>query len=1033
MINESSAANAGLPGGKCPVGFVCRYWHYIFILIYTVIFHYPLILPGIGMPPWGDFYSYYTPLRIFAALRLHEGDMPFLADGLFAGYQAYSDPPLAFFYPVNFIFSLLVANPSSEAAMDYYILSNLLILSVSSLYLARSLRLSRAAAVMAAVIMSMNGFNQMHITHIGILQVMSCTYFAGALLAKFAWGGGRDWRLALWAGFFLGMGNLVGHPQTTMFGDYALGMCMLVATGIYWQRTRDNRAPVRILGWSLVAVILSVLLAAVALLPTGYLLSVSYKMGMTREIAMGEAVVPRHLPSMLFPGFYWALPWNMTWPFYTRMWPHWMCANPLEGLTFLGVAGFGLGLAGFIANIRKWPAHLLFWGALLMVAASLGPKTPVYGWMYDYMPMVDLVRVPSRVLWLFYTAWALLAGLGLESCLRGSVRYRPRAFMVAAGIMLAALLAMVAGLFIVYDGNWLDTWIWALVPFRDEFEPIVRSNVDYFFDAITEQIIVGGLLAAATFAWLVYAWRRGGRAWLCAGMIFLVAFELFLYGFGRSYEINIPTYKNAHSDAMQAIPGQPTGRVVIPHFVHGSDGINVAAYNGISLAGGYSPSIAKWVYHTLPGDVPPWRVETDGRLMESKLFDAWNVSDIVLRRKHALAEYKGRDVPIEDWGFAMLISPGEQLTSATTQATSAPVVLPDPAGYRVAVDTDTSAPIQKVFVMAASLGTIDKTDGTHVGTMLAVPEDDSQTTMSFPFTLGENTSDISYNLEHIIGDVVPRHTQLPVAFARDAVWEWTDEFQFYVAEFKLPATVPLKELVFVADGTNPTGLAVSQAYLLDEHDNFSLVFPIEQYGFEEVDIDNDKYRVLRRPEPTGDTWVVPTATRGSHKQIEYVLNRLSKREFDVTRDVIVDKHDFEEDDMPGLNAPQPEDFRATATLERIKPEHVVVKSDSNQRGWLVVSVAWDGGWKAWLDGKPVELHRGNGPFIAVPVTAGQHTLEMRYRPVNFVLGAIISSLTLLGILMAPWLARSWKRRKQRREASHFVELKTTNAGHHPGE
>src|SRR5690606_39588641 len=62
------------------------------------------------------------------------------------------------------------------------------------------------------------------------LQVMATGYLAGGLLMRLAWSGGRRWRLALGAGLALAAGNLAGHPQTSMFLHYALGLGMLAVT-----------------------------------------------------------------------------------------------------------------------------------------------------------------------------------------------------------------------------------------------------------------------------------------------------------------------------------------------------------------------------------------------------------------------------------------------------------------------------------------------------------------------------------------------------------------------------------------------------------------------------------------------------------------------------------------------------------------------------------------------------------------------------------------------------------------------------------
>jgi uncharacterized membrane protein YfhO len=61
----------------------------------------------------------------------------------------------------------------------------------------------------------------------------------------------------------------------------------------------------------------------------------------------------------------------------------------------------------------------------------------------------------------------------------------------------------------------------------------------------------------------------------------------------------------------------------------------------------------------------------------------------------------------------------------------------------------------------------------------------------------------------------------------------------------------------------------------------------------------------------------------------------------------------------------------------------------------VVADTYDPGWKATVDGRDAPLLRANLAFRAVPVDAGRHTVEMRYRPAAVVIGLAISGLTAM--------------------------------------
>ncbi len=73
-------------------------------------------------------------------------------------------------------------------------------------------------------------------------------------------------------------------------------------------------------------------------------------------------------------------------------------------------------------------------------------------------------------------------------------------------------------------------------------------------------------------------------------------------------------------------------------------------------------------------------------------------------------------------------------------------------------------------------------------------------------------------------------------------------------------------------------------------------------------------------------------------------------------------------------------------------------------GWVVVSIAAWKGWSAKIDGRNAPIRFANHAFIGVWVPAGEHTIELTYRPRSFVLGAGISLVTAL-ICLAGFRAR----------------------------
>jgi hypothetical protein len=85
------------------------------------------------------------------------------------------------------------------------------------------------------------------------------------------------------------------------------------------------------------------------------------------------------------------------------------------------------------------------------------------------------------------------------------------------------------------------------------------------------------------------------------------------------------------------------------------------------------------------------------------------------------------------------------------------------------------------------------------------------------------------------------------------------------------------------------------------------------------------------------------------------------------------------------------------------PNRIVVDARLSQPGILLFSEVFAEGWTATVDGEPVEIHPANVFMRAVSLDAGEHRVEMVYRPDSFVLGSCLTlgflAITALGIIV----------------------------------
>ena len=101
---------------------------------------------------------------------------------------------------------------------------------------------------------------------------------------------------------------------------------------------------------------------------------------------------------------------------------------------------------------------------------------------------------------------------------------------------------------------------------------------------------------------------------------------------------------------------------------------------------------------------------------------------------------------------------------------------------------------------------------------------------------------------------------------------------------------------------------------------------------------------------------------------------------------------------------------------------VIVEIDADERAVLVLAEAYYPGWEAHIDGaQPADIFPVYHVFRGVSVPAGQHTVEFRYRPLSFRIGATLSVTALLALLVyAIFLLSRTRRRPESIECARAV-------------
>lgn len=168
------------------------------------------------------------------------------------------------------------------------------------------------------------------------------------------------------------------------------------------------------------------------------------------------------------------------------------------------------------------------------------------------------------------------------------------------------------------------------------------------------------------------------------------------------------------------------------------------------------------------------------------------------------------------------------------------------------------------------------------------------------------------------------------------------------------------------------------------------VVALHERGFEDLtpvatfeSLFPEPIRLFRVPDPLPRAYVVGGSRAADGR---FALERvLVDPAFDPEREVVL---------ADGAPTAPPAGFTGRARILELRPDRMRVEVTTSHDGWLVLVDAYDPGWRATLDGRPVPVLRANYAFRAVRAPAGTHVIEQVYRPHSVWAGLALSASAL---------------------------------------
>jgi hypothetical protein len=323
------------------------------------------------------------------------------------------------FYPPAWLFLLLPINPVLNLLFVFHLFWG----GLGVYWLLRTgFDLDSIPALSGALTFALGGKLMAHAAGGHVSLVGAIAWMPWALLGthQLLWARKGRWNWAVLAALALAM-QVTTHTLITLYTGYFL------AAYVGWQLL-IVKAPVsnrRLLSLSLLSVpLLAALLGAAQLLPLIELAGYS-----NRALSLAQAGDSALTPLTLVTGLF--LPdiqGGHEMVIYLGLVP--------LALAFLGLSRGDIHSAGQQVSKRRqgW-----FFGVVVLLAAlfALGPATPIFRLVYQWLPGFRWVRTPARVFLPASLAVGVLAGMGMQRLARGYVRWSPPVALAVGALTLA--------------------------------------------------------------------------------------------------------------------------------------------------------------------------------------------------------------------------------------------------------------------------------------------------------------------------------------------------------------------------------------------------------------------------------------------------------------------------------------------------------------------------------------------------------------------------------------------------------------------
>lgn len=361
-----------------------------------LVLNLPLLI-GKSVMPWDAMDEFY-PTVYFNAHSLRLGLAPWWNPHIYSGYPQIADPQGMLFSPLLMAWMLLRETPG-PVWFSWGVLLHLLMGGIAMLAFLRRDKVNAAGALIGATVYMAGGVAASRLEHTPIVVAYGYAPVVLLFLRRFL-----D-RPKLRRGVLSGLA--AGALATQLVQVSYLFVLILIAyciagTACRW-KGYGSADRWRWAGGMAIASLCALALALPQLLFSWAFMSISNRAAMALSDAAGASLDPRAFLSLFAPNALHALRGSYDGP-----------ASLVEAYLYIGT----IPLMAMLALPRAWKDRhsrpsLVFFGFVALFAClyMFGVHTPLYRWLYDWMPGMRHFRRPSDAAYLLNFALAIMAGI----------------------------------------------------------------------------------------------------------------------------------------------------------------------------------------------------------------------------------------------------------------------------------------------------------------------------------------------------------------------------------------------------------------------------------------------------------------------------------------------------------------------------------------------------------------------------------------------------------------------------------------------